>query len=201
MGFIKEDYDKWGEPDVANAFQLSLKTFRQIGADPVEVTLPEHSYETIATTIIAAEEAAAFEPLVRAGKVGGIIDPDRRGELLGGHLITAVDYLRCQRLRTLIVKDLTSLLSKVDIILGSSTLKCAPPIDADMTSIFSGGNIIEAAENLLGLPAISIPCGFSRQRLPIGLKIIGHPFAEADVLEAAHVYQSLTDWHTRHPTL
>lgn len=201
FGFVKEDYERWGEPDVALAFTRALAVFKEIGIEPVEVLLPEHPYEPVATTIIAAEEAAAFEPLVKSGKVGEIIDPDRRGELLGGQLITAVDYLRCQRLRTLMAQDFLPLFSKVDVILGSSTLKCAPPINADMDSIFGGGNIVEAAENLLGLPAVSIPCGFNRQKLPIGLKIIGPPFADAEVLEVAHVYQSLTDWHTRHPRL
>jgi aspartyl-tRNA(Asn)/glutamyl-tRNA(Gln) amidotransferase subunit A len=70
-----------------------------------------------------------------------------------------------------------------------------------MEEIFGGGNIIEAAENLLGLPGVSIPCGFNGQKLPIGLKIIGRPNAEADILEIAHVFQTLTDWHTKHPTL
>ncbi len=199
VGFVKEDYERWGEPDVAIAFARALTQFREMGMSPVEFPLPDHPYETVATTVIAAEEAAAFEPLVKSGKIGEIIDPDRRGELLGGQLITAVDYLRCQRLRTLMVQDFESLFSRFDIILGSSTLKCAPPIEANMDEVFSGGNIIEAAENLLGLPAVSIPCGFNKQKLPIGLKIIGRPFGDAEVLEVAHVYQSLTDWHTKHP--
>jgi aspartyl-tRNA(Asn)/glutamyl-tRNA(Gln) amidotransferase subunit A len=70
-----------------------------------------------------------------------------------------------------------------------------------MSMIFAGGNTIEAAENLLGLPAVSLPCGFNEKKLPIGLKIIGRPFAEADVLHLAHVYQSLTGWHTKHPRI
>ena len=201
IGFVKEDYDQWGEPDVAGAFAKALAVFKEMGVEPVEVQIPDHPYEAVATTVIAAEEASAFEPLVKSGKVADIIDADRRGEIIGGQLITAVDYLRCQRLRTLMAKDFGSLFEKFDVLLGSSTLKCAPPIEADMESIFGGGNIIEAAENLLGLPAVSIPCGFNKQKLPIGLKIIGRPSADADVLEVAHVYQSLTDWHTKHPRL
>jgi aspartyl-tRNA(Asn)/glutamyl-tRNA(Gln) amidotransferase subunit A len=201
IGYVTEDYGKWGEPDVAGAFGEALQTFKEFGIVPEEVKLPEHPYEAVAETIIAAEQAAAFEPLVLSGKVSGIIDPDRRGELLGGQMIAAVDYLRCQRIRTLIAHDFTTLFQKYDLILGSSTLQCAPPIEANMDTIFSGGNTIEAAENLLGLPAISVPCGFNRNNLPIGLKIIGRPLAEADVLEMAHVYQSVTDWHTKRPKL
>ncbi len=201
VGFVKEDYEKWGEPDVANAFQEVLAVFKNFGIEAEEVKLPDHPYETVAGTIISAEEASAFEPLVRSGNVGGIIDPDRRGELLGGQLITAVDYLRCQRIRTRIANNVTEIFGKYDIILGSSTLQCAPPIDADMNAIFGGGNTIEAVENLLGLPAISVPCGFNKKKLPIGLKIIGRTFAEADVLAMAHVYQSLTDWHEKRPKI
>jgi aspartyl-tRNA(Asn)/glutamyl-tRNA(Gln) amidotransferase subunit A len=201
VGFVREDYDKWGEPDVAAAFAQALETFKQLGIEASEVQLPDHPYETIASTIISAEEASAFESLVRAGKVGGIIDPDRRGELLGAQLITAVDYLRCQRIRTQISHDIATLFTQFDIILGSSTLQCAPPIEADMQSIFGGGNTIEAVENLVGLPAVSVMCGFNKKKLPIGLKIIGRPFAEADVLAMAHVYQSVTEWHTKRPKL
>lgn len=199
FGFVREDYAKWGEPDVATAFAKALEEFRKLGITLEEITIPDHPYETAATTIIAAEEASAFEPLVRAGKVQGIIDPDRRGELLGGQKITAVDYLRCQRIRTRMMRDFQSLFEQYDIILGSSTLQCAPPIDASMAEIFAGGNVIEAAENLTGIPAVSVPCGFNAKRLPIGLKIIGKWFGDADVLHVAHLYQSLTEWHKRRP--
>jgi aspartyl-tRNA(Asn)/glutamyl-tRNA(Gln) amidotransferase subunit A len=70
-----------------------------------------------------------------------------------------------------------------------------------MKTIFAGGNSIEAAENLLGLPAISVPCGFDRRKLPVGLKIIGRSFAEADVLAMAHLYQTVTRWHERRPRI
>jgi aspartyl-tRNA(Asn)/glutamyl-tRNA(Gln) amidotransferase subunit A len=70
-----------------------------------------------------------------------------------------------------------------------------------MNAIFGGGNTIEAVENLVGLPAISVPCGFNKKNLPIGLKIIGRTFAESDVLEMAHLYQSVTEWHTKRPKI
>ena len=89
VGFVREDYEKWGEPDVAAAFMQALEIFRQLGLEPKEIQLPDYPYETVAGTIISAEEASAFEPLVRAGNVSGIIDPDRRGELFGAQLITA----------------------------------------------------------------------------------------------------------------
>ncbi len=201
IGFIREDYDTWGDPEVGRAFAEAMKTLASMGVRIEELKLPNHPYESVAQTIIYAEQASAFESLVKGGKVSDIIDPNRRGELLGGQQITAVDYLRCQRIRTLIERDFARVFEEFDIILGSSTLQCAPMIDANIDEIFAGGNTIEAAENLLGLPGVSIPCGFSSRRLPIGLKIIGRPFAESDVLETAHLYQSVTDWHLKRPKL
>ena len=80
-------------------------------------------------------------------------------------------------------------------------MKPAPPLDADLQEVFAGGNVIEAAENLLGLPGVSVPCGFTRQDLPIGVKFIGRPFADDLVLEVAHLFQTLTGWHARRPAL
>jgi len=201
VGFVREDYTRWGEPGVAAAFAEALEVFRGLGAHLEEVTIPDHPYEAVAGTIIAAEEAAVFEPLVARGDVKGIIDPARRGELLGGQTITAVDYLRCQRIRRLMMNDFGNLFERYDLLLGSSTLQCAPPVDADLSIVFAGGNTIEAAENLLGLPGISIPCGFNSGNLPIGLKLLGRPMEEARILEVAHLYQSMTPWHTRRPRL
>lgn len=201
IGYVKEDFDSYGDPDVATAFNNALGVIKEFGFLPVEITLPDHPYEAVATTIIAAEEGAAFDPFVRAGHVSEIIDPDRRGELLGGQLISAVDYLRCQRVRSKIGDDFLKVFSDIDILVGPSTLQCAPPITATLATIFPGGNRIEAAENLLGLPAISLPCGFNRNKLPIGLKFIGQPYAEAEVLMLAHLYQSITPWHTKQPRL
>ena len=201
LAYVQEDYQRWGETDVAEAFTEALEVFRSVGFKPVPVALPDYPYEEIAETIIAAEQASAFESLVRDGLAGQIIDADRRGELLGGNLIRAVDYLRCQRVRTRIFSDMAKLFVDHDIVLGSSTLQCAPPVDADMGQIFPGGNIIEAAENLVGLPAVSVPCGFNGKKLPIGLKIIGRTFAESDILELAHMYQSATGWHEKRPKI
>jgi aspartyl-tRNA(Asn)/glutamyl-tRNA(Gln) amidotransferase subunit A len=201
IGFVKEDYDKFGEVEVSKAFVEALDIFRSFGLKPTEITLPNHPYEEVANTIITAEEASIFEPLVSSGRVKDIIDPERRGELIGGQTIKAVDYLKCMRVRSEMNTDFQNLFENWDIILGSSTLTTAPLVDAKMNDVFKGGNVIEAAENLTGIPAISIPCGFDKKKLPIGLKIIGRHFDEESILELATAYQKATDWHRRIPSL
>jgi aspartyl-tRNA(Asn)/glutamyl-tRNA(Gln) amidotransferase subunit A len=201
IGFVKEDYEKFGELEVGKAFSDVLEIFRGLGFSLKEIALPDHPYEEIANTVIVAEQASIFEPLVRSGRVTDIIDPDRRGELIGGQIITAVDYLKCMRMRTEINSDFEKLFEEVDVVIDSSTLTTAPSIDAKMSDVFKGGNVIEAAENLTGIPAISIPCGFNKKKLPIGLKIIGRHFDEATILKLAAAYQTVTDWHKRIPPI
>jgi aspartyl-tRNA(Asn)/glutamyl-tRNA(Gln) amidotransferase subunit A len=199
--FVKEDYEKFGEVEVGTAFNEAFQVFKTFGIEAEEIQLPDYPYEPVATAIITAEEASIFEPIVRDGRVKDLIDPERRGEVLGGQTITAVDYLKCLRLITKMRLGFDKIFERCDVILGSSTLTTAPPIDAKMSEVFKGGNIIEAAENLTGIPAISIPCGFDRKKLPIGLKIIGKHFDEKTILELAAAYQMATDWHKMKPQL
>jgi aspartyl-tRNA(Asn)/glutamyl-tRNA(Gln) amidotransferase subunit A len=199
--FVKEDYEKFGEVEVGKSFSEALQVFKTFGIEAEEVQLPEYPYEPVATAIITAEEASIFEPIVRDGRVKDLIDPERRGEVLGGQTITAVDYLKCLRLITQMLTGFDNIFEKYDVILGSSTLTTAPLIDAKMSEVFKGGNVIEAAENLTGIPAISIPCGFDKKKLPIGLKIIGKHFDEKIILELAAAYQMATDWHRERPVV
>lgn len=199
--FVNEDYEKFGDVEVGKAFYKALEIFKSFGIQIEEIQLPEHQYEAIATTIITVEEASIFESLVRSGRVKDLIDPDRRGEILAGQMITAVDYLKCMRLRTMIQSDFKNIFRNYDAILGSSTLTTAPPIETKISEIFKGGNIIEAAENLLGIPAISIPCGFDKNNLPIGFKIIGSYFNEKTILEIATAFQNATDYHKKYPVI
>lgn len=199
--FVKEDYEKFGEVEVGKAFSETLQVFKTFGIEVEEFQIPDFPYEPVATTIITAEEASIFEPIVRNGRVKDLIDPERRGEVLSGQTITAVDYLKCLRLVTQMRAGFDKIFEKYDVILGSSTLTTAPPIVAKMSDVFKGGNIIEAAENLTGIPAISVPCGFDKKKLPIGLKIIGKHFDEKTILELATAYQMATDWHKKKPNL
>lgn len=199
--FAKEDYEKFGEVEVGKAFNEAIQVFKTFGIEAEEVQIPDYPYEPTATAIITAEEASIFEPIVRDGRVKDLIDPERRGEVLGGQTTTAVDYLKCLRLVTQMRAGFDKIFERYDVIIGSSTLTTAPLIDAKMSEVFKGGNVIEAAENLTGIPAISVPCGFDNKKLPIGLKIIGKHFDEKTILELATAFQMATDWHREKPVV
>jgi aspartyl-tRNA(Asn)/glutamyl-tRNA(Gln) amidotransferase subunit A len=112
-------------------------------------------------------------------------------------------YLRAQKVRTLIRRDFLEAYKEVDAIVTPTSPtpafrkgeKAANPLAMYLNDIYTIG------VNLAGLPGISIPCGFSRGGLPIGLQVIGQPFRETELLAVAQAYESRTDWHTRRPPL
>jgi len=110
-------------------------------------------------------------------------------------------YIRAQKLRRLIAQDFAVAFDKCDVIMGPTSPttafrlgeKAADPLQMYLSDIYTIG------VNLAGLPGLSIPCGFDRAGLPVGLQVIGNYFREAQILNVAHQYQLATDWHMRVP--
>jgi aspartyl-tRNA(Asn)/glutamyl-tRNA(Gln) amidotransferase subunit A len=127
--------------------------------------------------------------------------------MLGAYVLSAgyydAYYLKAQKVRTLIRQDFLKTFEQCDLIATPVTPttafrlgeKTADPLTMYLSDIFT------IAVNLSGLPGLSVPCGFDRQGLPIGLQLIGKPFSEETLLQAAYAYEQTTDWHTRKPAL
>jgi len=129
-----------------------------------------------------------------------------RSRLLQGQAIPAVDYLRAQQQRRAFSSYLRSSMQVVHALVLPTIPMPAILIEQADTDILIDGVTENATVallrltmpyNLAGLPAISLPCGFSAGGLPIGLQVVGKPFEEAMILRIAHAYQQLTDWHRR----
>jgi aspartyl-tRNA(Asn)/glutamyl-tRNA(Gln) amidotransferase subunit A len=201
VGFLRENFAEFGEPEVEQAYVSALGTLKAAGAVMSQVTLPDFPYDAVASTVVSAEAAAAFEDFIRSGRTEQLIDQEGKVGLFAGRAILAADYLKAQRLRSLIQQELLKLLTTVDVLVAPSVLVVAPPVDADLNEVFKGGGAIEAAGNLAGLPALSIPCGFGRDHLPAGLQIVSKPFEEATLIEVARAFQAKTAWHHERPPL
>jgi aspartyl-tRNA(Asn)/glutamyl-tRNA(Gln) amidotransferase subunit A len=128
--------------------------------------------------------------------------------LVEGQAISAVDYLRAQQERRIFSSSLRAVMQQVDAIVLPTLPVAAIPLEKVTQDIEIDGVTQNAGTaflrltmpfNLAGLPAVSLPCGFTTDGLPIGLQIAGKPFEEATVLRMAHAYQQLTDWHRREP--
>jgi len=193
------------EPEVAAAFETALGELRRAGAVVSEVAIPSlvHTGPTLGA-IILAEARSAIAPLLAGRHEGVGVELQVYMEL--GKLVSAEHYLAAQRVRSRLHEETRAVLARVDLLATPATVLAAPRIDELQVRI--GDTEVGAVEaicrlsgpfNLTGLPALALPCGFTSDGRPIGLQLVGRPFAEADVLSAGHAYQLATDWHRRPP--
>jgi aspartyl-tRNA(Asn)/glutamyl-tRNA(Gln) amidotransferase subunit A len=183
------------DPEVAAAFEASLATLRRLGAEVEDVSL-RHIWDAPSFMVIMASEAFAYHERdlrERPHLYGDIL----RARLLHGGLYTAAEYVQAMRLRERLRQEMQAALRKVDLLATPTTPKPAPTFAMayDRSVGFPRANM--PPFNLSGLPALALPCGFTRDGLPISLQLVGRPFDEATVLRAGHAYEQATEWHTR----
>jgi aspartyl-tRNA(Asn)/glutamyl-tRNA(Gln) amidotransferase subunit A len=113
----------------------------------------------------------------------------------------AAYYVQAQRVRALIRRDFEVAFAECDVLVGPTTPTTAFPLGARVDDPWQMylADLFTLAPSLAGICALSLPCGFDSQGLPIGLHMMGPPFHEATVLRVAHAYEQATDWHTRRP--
>jgi aspartyl-tRNA(Asn)/glutamyl-tRNA(Gln) amidotransferase subunit A len=195
------------DPGVAALFARALEDLSGAGARVRDVELPSLRESAPALgAAIMSEACASLLPLLgpRLGKVG----IDVRVRLEVGKAVAAEHYLAAQRLRARLYEDARTAFAHVDL-LALPVTPLPPPRTGEMR--VRVGDVELGTEeaitrltgpfNLTGLPAIALPCGFTRGGLPASLQLVGRPFAEAEVLAAGHAYQRATDWHRRAPAL
>ena len=195
------------DPQVALAVREAISVMESMGAEVTEVAFPMfHDAQVISGAILVAEAAAYHRDLLL--EHGHKLYPPVRLRLEAGLFVTAADYIRAQQARTLFNRQARELLDHVDLLAGPTEPVTAPKLLA--AHVQAGEEEVGATAaltqytrpyNITGFPAISVPCGFSNEGLPIGLQLAGRPFDELTVLRAAHAYEQATDWHTRRPPI
>jgi aspartyl-tRNA(Asn)/glutamyl-tRNA(Gln) amidotransferase subunit A len=164
-------------------------------------TLPEGPWEAAAGVIISVEGAAAFRDLIQSGRVAGLSDPAGQ---IGGYMneeISASDFINAERIRRILQKKMDELFQQVDVLATASLPVTASRLEANLDDALSFPDPIGGIGNICGLPAISVPCGFADDGLPVGLQFIGRPLDDAKVVQAARAFQKQTNWHTQRPRL
>jgi aspartyl-tRNA(Asn)/glutamyl-tRNA(Gln) amidotransferase subunit A len=157
-------------------------------------------YTDCKTTISSVELFAIHEHDLRTRPqdFGRIL----RNRVLPGALIRGEDYLEALRWRTALAQEQARALGSIDAFVTAASLNIADRADPNAPDRLVSAPSITMPFSVGGLPAIAIPCGFSKaEGLPLSLQIAAAPFAEATVLRIAHAYQQATDWHKRHPQL
>ena len=203
LGIPQEYFFEMIDPEVEGAVRQAIEVLRGLGASVHQVSWPSLRYATLAALIIVLAEASAFhEPWIRTRPQD--YQPDIALRLKWGLLLPAPAYLKAQRLRALMCREVARLWRQVDVLVTPATMMAAP--HPEETHVRLGDRQMSTREallrpmrpfNLTGLPAMSVPCGVTSTGLPIGLQIAGRPFDEATVLRVAHAYEQQTDWHRR----
>jgi aspartyl-tRNA(Asn)/glutamyl-tRNA(Gln) amidotransferase subunit A len=188
------------EDAVVENFTRSLETLRRIGTVE-EVTLPDLPWEQITRLILQVEAAASFEDLIEAGGIAELTAPEVRFTPYARDVILAKDYLKAMRLRGVMAREADRVLSRYDALVAPGRINEAPLLGQEFPSAIgaSARDVMGAIGNGAGLPAVCVPNGFGPRGLPTSIQFMSRAWEENAALAAARAYQSLTDWHTRHP--
>jgi len=223
IGLPKEFFGEGLDADIARLIDAAVAEYRKLGAEVKEISLPNMHLSAPAYYVVAPAECSSNLARFDGVRYGHRCDNPKdlkdlymrsRGEgfgaevqrriLIGTYVLSAgyydAYYLKAQKIRRLISEDFRQAFQAVDVIMGPTSPsvafrfgeKSADPIAMYLSDIYT------IAVNLAGLPGMSIPVGFSN-KLPVGMQIIGDYFSEGRLLNVAHRYQQVTDWHQKSP--
>ena len=185
--------------EVAAAVEAAAEELARLGATVRPLVVPGVEEAARANgTMLVADAAAYHETIIRdhPEEIAGTV----LSRLRGGASVSGAAYARARRTQSEFKAGLRALYREVDLLVTPTTPVAAPAFPVgDSTATTYALTRNTGAFNLAGLPAISVPCGFTTEGLPIGMMLIGRPWEEAIVLRAAHAYQQATDWHKRRP--
>lgn len=207
IGIFKEIFETPLDNEVKESFLNAINQLMGLGAIISEISFPIYHYSMAIASIIQMAEATNYHSeLIR--KDGERIYPPVRIRLEAGIFISANDYIQAQRARTLFYHQSIKLFKNIDLLATPTVPVTAFPIGKNFLEV-SGKkiNVVSLLTqytrpfNLNGFPAISIPCGFSKDQLPIGLQLIGPPLSEPTILRAAYTYEQSTEYHLKKPPI
>ena len=223
IGLPKEFFGEGCAPEVMTLVEAAIAEYRKLGAETVEVSLPNMKLSVPAYYVIAPAEASSnlsrfdgvrygyrapeyadLNDMYSKTRAQGFGAEVKRRILIGTYVLSHgyydAYYLQAQRIRRLIANDFVEAFKQCDVIMGPTSPTTAFRLGekaADPVQMYLS-DIYTIAVNLAGLPAIALPAGFV-DGLPVGLQVIGDYFSEARLLNVGHRYQQLTDWHQRVP--
>jgi aspartyl-tRNA(Asn)/glutamyl-tRNA(Gln) amidotransferase subunit A len=196
------------DPEMEAGVRAAIGTLAALGARVTELRLPDPRVMNDVTSIISRSESAALHAGLLRERPHELA-PFTRARLELGLRVPAYDYLQALRLRARLARAFSrEVWTDVDVLAAPVIPEPAPPLAAALTGsleeiILRQGRFSRLTRpfNGLGLPALSLPCGFSRGGLPLAFQVVGRPFDEASVLRVGAAYQGVTDWHKREPKL
>ncbi|SES64710.1 aspartyl/glutamyl-tRNA(Asn/Gln) amidotransferase subunit A [Nitrosomonas marina] len=226
IGLPKEYFAEGMHGDVARAIESALDEYRKLGAETLEVSLPNSPLSIPVYYVLAPAEASSnlsrfdgvrygyraesyqdLADMYRKTRADGFGAEVKRRILIGTYVLSHgyydAYYIQAQKVRRLIAQDFKHAFAQCDVIMGPTAPSVAFDIgekSSDPVQMYLS-DIYTSAASLAGLPGMSIPVGFGEKNRPVGLHIIGNYFTESRMLNVAHQYQRATDWHLKMPDL
>jgi aspartyl-tRNA(Asn)/glutamyl-tRNA(Gln) amidotransferase subunit A len=200
VGWVTNAWEK-PTPEIATAARAAVELLERNGAKLGEVTLPESPCEAAAGTIVSVECAAAFRKLIDDGKAIELTDPLGK---IGGYVnqqVSASDYMTALQLRGIFQKRIDKMFDDFDVIAAAALPVTATTLDTNLETGLSFADPIGGIGNLCGLPAISVPCGFTSAKLPIGVQFLARVRNDRAIIDAARLFQQHSQWHQQRPPL
>jgi aspartyl-tRNA(Asn)/glutamyl-tRNA(Gln) amidotransferase subunit A len=225
LGLPREYFGEGLDPEVAVAVERAVTHYRELGCEVREISLPHTPYGLDTYYVLATAEASSnlarydgiryghrcaaprdLHDLYFRSRAEGFGAEVKRRIILGTYVLSSgyydAYYLRAQKVRTLVRQDFLRAFEQVDALLTPTSPipafrrgEKANPLAMYLCDIYTIG------ANLAGLPAMSVPCGFSRAGLPVGFQLIGKPLGESELLAIGHAYDRVHQWGRRHPNL
>jgi aspartyl-tRNA(Asn)/glutamyl-tRNA(Gln) amidotransferase subunit A len=228
IGVPREYFGPGLASDVEQAVRAALREYEKLGATLIDISLPKTELSIPVYYVIAPAEASSnlsrfdgvryghrakeytdLSDMYKKTRAEGFGDEVKRRILVGAYVLSHgyydAYYLQAQKIRRLIAQDFQSAFKQCDVIMGPVSPTVAWDLGAKADDPVANylADIFTLSTSLAGLPGMSIPCGFGlgkkNAQRPVGLQIIGNYFNEAKLLNVAHQYQSVTDWHARQP--
>ena len=205
LGVIQERMDSPNlDPEFRDTVAKAISVLGELGASLEDVSIPlAPNAGALTMSILSVEWSNLHRPLFEPNI--DELDHNNKIRFLTGSVIPAQYYYKAQKIRAVLRKQILDALEKVDALVLPTGPVTAPPVESvpgvqskehALTGL-AGRISFTGPFNLAGTPAISVPCGFSSAGMPMGLQIVGRPFAEETVLKVAHAYEQNTDWHNR----
>jgi aspartyl-tRNA(Asn)/glutamyl-tRNA(Gln) amidotransferase subunit A len=189
------------EPGIAKPVEAAAKVLKRYFPNMKDVSLPEGPWEDAGNIVVAVESAASFRSLIRSGRVSELSDP--LGQIAGyvNEQYSGADYIQALKVRELLQKKMDALFETYDVLVTASQPVAATPLELNLETGLVFPDPLGGIGNLCGLPALSVPCGFTEKNLPAGLQFVARGGDDIAVIQAARTFQQHTDWHRRHPKI
>lgn len=226
IGFAREYFGEGLHPETRKAVEAAIEVYKKLGAEVFEISLPHSPYVIACYYLVCTAEASSnlarydgvryghrtahptdYIDLYSASREEGFGAEVKRRIMLGTFALSSgyydAYYLKALKVRTLITRDFVDAFQTCDVILSPTTPTPAFTLGekSDDPLAMYLADIYNCAANLAGIPALSIPCGFTESGLPIGLQLMGSHFGEGRILQIANAYQNATDHHKKKPPI